>query len=171
VAGQSGALARLDRLSRGANRVAETAMAVLLAAMAVLVGVQVAGRFLFAYSLPWSDELARLLLVWISFLGISVAARRGAHPGVETIVRLLPAGGARPAGRVAWLLSLAFVVLVLTAGAELAMRTWAQRSPSLSLRMTWAYLAVPVSAALVFLHWAALGRTQVDSAGTGGGDV
>jgi TRAP-type C4-dicarboxylate transport system permease small subunit len=137
--------------------------------MAVLVGLQVAGRFLFAYSLPWSDELARLLLVWISFLGVSVAARRGVHPGIETVVRLLSGVAGRLARRLALVVSLAFIGLVLVAGAELAFRTWAQRTPSLSLRMSWAYLAVPLSAALVLLHWAALGGTQATGAGGAGG--
>jgi TRAP-type C4-dicarboxylate transport system permease small subunit len=135
-------------------------MAVLLAAMALLVGVQVAGRFLFGYSIPWSDELARFLLVWIAFLGVSAAARRGAHPGIDTLVRGLPPSGARLARRLALLLSLLFMALVATYGGELVRRTWPQRSPSLGLRMSWPYLAVPASAVLVLLHWAALGRTE-----------
>ncbi|MBI4574433.1 MAG: TRAP transporter small permease subunit, partial [candidate division NC10 bacterium] len=56
----------LDAFSRGANRLAEGVMAGFLAAMALLVGVQIAGRFVFSYSIFWSDELARFLLVWIS---------------------------------------------------------------------------------------------------------
>lgn len=135
-------------------------MAVLLAVMAVLVGVQIAGRFLFGYSIPWSDELARFLLVWIAFLGVSAAARRGAHPGIDTLVRALPPSGARHARRLALLLSLLFMALVAGYGGELVLRTWAQRSPSLGLRMSWPYLAVPASAALVLLHWAARGRTE-----------
>jgi TRAP-type C4-dicarboxylate transport system permease small subunit len=151
---------RLEAVSRAANRAAEHLMAALLALMAILVGVQVAGRFLFHYSIPWSDELTRFLLVWVSFLGVSAAARRGAHPGIDMLVRALPPRWQRVAGRLALLLAFAFLALVLLAGGELVVRTWAQRSPSLGWRMSWPHLAVPLSALLALLHWAALGATH-----------
>jgi TRAP-type C4-dicarboxylate transport system permease small subunit len=140
-------------------------MSVLLAGMALLVGAQIAGRFVFGYSIPWSDELARFLLVWISFLGLSVAARRGAHPGIDTVVHALPRRLAGVARRLGWLLSLLFVALVLASGAELVRRTWGQHSPSLGLRMAWPYLAVPLSGLLVLLHWIARGATGVAPGG------
>mgnify|MGYP001309634595 CR=1 FL=1 len=49
----------LERLSRELNRAAEWAMAALLALMTLLVGAQIAGRFVFGASIFWSDELAR----------------------------------------------------------------------------------------------------------------
>jgi TRAP-type C4-dicarboxylate transport system permease small subunit len=168
-AGRAGELCRrLEPLSRQANRAAEALMAALLGLMAVLVGVQVAGRFLLGYSIAWSDELTRFLLVWISFLGVSVAARRGAHPGIETLVRALPPPLARLAGRLALLLSLAFLGLVCVSGGELVTHTWAQRSPSLGLRMSWPYLAVPLSALLVLLHWSARGHAAASEPGAEG---
>lgn len=155
----------LETLSRRANTAAEAAMGALLAAMAVLIGAQIAGRFVFGYSIAWSDELARFLLVWVSFLGVSVAVRRGAHPGIDALVRACPRPVARTAARVALLLSLLFAGLVLVTGAELVHRTWGQRSPSLGLRMGLPYLAVPLSGLLALLHWAALGRHAPVEAG------
>ncbi len=160
--------ARLDSLSRATNRLAEAVLAALLAAMTLVVGLQVAGRFLFRYSIPWSDELGRFLLVWISFLGVSVAARRLAHPGIDSLVRLLPPAAARVAVRLALLLCVLFLAAVVFYGGELVARTWGQRSPTLELRMGWIYLAVPVSALLVLLHWAAVGRATAEPGETGG---
>jgi TRAP-type C4-dicarboxylate transport system permease small subunit len=158
VIGQpSPADSRLDELSRRANRLAEWVMAALLVAMTLLVGVQVAGRFVFGYSLFWSDELARFLLVWISFLGISVGARRAAHPGVDTLVKALPARWAQPALRLAILVSLVFFAVMVVSGGALVLRTWPQASTSLGIRMGIPYLAVPVSGLLMGLHTAALG--------------
>ncbi|MEK7220023.1 MAG: TRAP transporter small permease subunit, partial [candidate division NC10 bacterium] len=77
----------MDALCHGANRLAEGVMGVFLAAMTLLVGVQIAGRFVFSYSIFWSDELTRFLLIWISFLGMRVGVRRGAHPGIDSLVR------------------------------------------------------------------------------------
>ncbi len=132
-------------------------MAVLLAVMTLLVGVQILGRFVFGFSIFWSDELARFLLIWISFLGMSVGVRRGAHPGIASLVRALPARSARSLFTVALLLSLLFFGVMVVYGGFLVIRTWPQRSVSLGLRMSIPYLAVPASGLLMLLHSAAIG--------------
>jgi TRAP-type C4-dicarboxylate transport system permease small subunit len=125
--------------------------------MTLLVGAQVAGRFVFGYSIFWSDELARFLLVWISFLGMSVGARRAAHPGIDSLVRALPARWARVVSLWAILLSLTFFSLLAAYGGVLALRTWPQHSTSLGIRMGIPYLAVPVAGLLMILHALAAG--------------
>jgi TRAP-type C4-dicarboxylate transport system permease small subunit len=142
----------LDLLSRELNRLAEWAMAVLLAALTLLVGAQIAGRFVFGYSIFWSDELARFLLVWSAFLGMSVGVRRGSHPAVDSLVRALPSGAARVAFWAAVACSLLFFAVMVGHGALLVQGTWLQRSPSLGLRMGLPYLAVPVAGVLMGLH-------------------
>jgi TRAP-type C4-dicarboxylate transport system permease small subunit len=149
----------LDLLSRELNRMAEWVMGVLLAALTLLVGAQIAGRFLFGYSIFWSDELARFLLVWAAFLGMSVGVRRGTHPAVDSLVRALPSGAARVAFWAAVACSLLFFAVMVGHGALLVQRTWLQRSPSLGLRMGLPYLAVPVAGVLMGLHTIALAFT------------
>jgi C4-dicarboxylate transporter DctQ subunit len=146
----------LDLLSRGLNRLAEWVTVVLLATLTLLVGVQIAGRFLFGYSIFWSDELARFLLVWAAFLGMSVGVRRESHPAVDSLVRTLPPGGARVAFGVAVACSLLFFLVMVGYGTLLVQRTWLQRSPSLGLRMGLPYLAVPVAGLLMSLHTTAV---------------
>lgn len=142
----------MDALSRGANRLAEWVLALFLVAMTLLVGVQIAGRFVFAYSIFWSDELTRFLLIWISFLGMSVGVRRGAHPGIDTLVRRLPPWAARGCIAAACLLTLLFFAVMVVYGGALVLRTWPQRSVSLGLRMSIPHLAIPVSGLLMSLH-------------------
>lgn len=146
----------LDLLSRELNRLAEWVMAVLLAVLTLLVGAQIAGRFLFSYSIFWSDELARFLLVWAAFLGMSVGVRRGSHPAVDSLVRALPSGAARATFWAAVACSLLFFAVMVGHGALLVQGTWLQRSPSLGLRMGLPYLAVPVAGVLMGLHTIAL---------------
>jgi TRAP-type C4-dicarboxylate transport system permease small subunit len=148
----------IETLSREANRLAERVMAALIGAMTLLVGAQIAGRFLFSYSIFWSDELARFLLVWIAFLGMSVGARRGAHPGVDSLVRLLSPRWAHGASLAAIGCSLLFFLVMTGYGTLLVLRTWGQVSPSLGLRMGVPYLAVPTAGALMALHAIAVAR-------------
>jgi TRAP-type C4-dicarboxylate transport system permease small subunit len=146
----------IEPLSRESNRLAEWVMASLIGAMALLVCAQIAGRFLFGYSIFWSDELARFLLVWSAFLGMSVGVRRGGHPAVDSLVRALPTPAARVALAAALVSSLLFFLVMTAYGTLLVHRTWAQRSPSLGLRMGIPYLAVPLAGLLMSLHTIAI---------------
>ncbi|HEX7512309.1 MAG TPA: TRAP transporter small permease, partial [Candidatus Methylomirabilis sp.] len=132
----------MEAISRRLNELAEWATALLLAAMTLITGLAIAGRFVFSYSLFWSDELTRFLLIWISFLGMSVGVRRGAHPGIDSLVRGLSPRTARIVFSSAAVLSLLFFAVMVIYGGVLILRTWPQRSPSMGLRMTVPYLAV-----------------------------
>lgn len=161
----------VDAISGGLNRLAEWAMAFLLATMALVTGLAIAGRFLFSYSLFWSDELTRFLLIWISFLGMSVGVRRGAHPGIDSLTRALSPRAARIVLTSAAALSLFFFAVMVAYGGVLVLRTWPQRSPSMGLRMTVPYLAVPVAGLLMLFHGFALwlrGGTPLPSGGQDG---
>lgn len=162
----------IEALSRESNRWAERVMALLIGAMTVLVGAQIAGRFLFGYSLFWSDELARFLLIWIAFLGMSVGVRRGAHPSVDSVVRCLPSAWNPAASLAATACCLLFFLVMVGYGTLLVLRTWGQHSPSLGLRMGVPYLAVPTAGALMGLHTTAVTRARHHSrdrdAGSGG---
>jgi TRAP-type C4-dicarboxylate transport system permease small subunit len=142
----------IGALSHGANRLAEWILAVFLAAMTAVAGLQIAGRFVFSYSPFWSDELTRFLLIWVSFLGMSLGVYRGAHPGIDSLLRALPPGPARLGATLGLLLSLLFFAVLVVYGSALAFRTWEQRSVSLEIPMGIPYLAVPASGLLMCLH-------------------
>ncbi len=56
----------------------------------VLTIAQVIFRFVFDSPLVWSEELARLLLVWVTFLGGAVVCWDGAHLSVDALFVKLP---------------------------------------------------------------------------------
>jgi TRAP-type transport system small permease protein len=72
---------------------AEAAFAMLLvAAMAVVVNLQIFARYLFNAPFIWPEEIARLTLVWLTFFGAAAAARSGTEIAVDTFVEMMPAG-------------------------------------------------------------------------------
>jgi len=69
----------------------EVAAAVLLVADLAVVVVSVLSRYLFDASMVWSDDVARTLLLAVSFLGAAAALARGENAGVTFFVdRLAP---------------------------------------------------------------------------------
>ena len=71
------------------TRALEWATALLVAALAAAVGLQVVGRHLFHAPLPWTEEIARLLLVWLMCIGGIRALHHAEHPRVTVLVRRL----------------------------------------------------------------------------------
>jgi TRAP-type C4-dicarboxylate transport system permease small subunit len=62
----------------------------LLVAMAAVVFIQVFFRYVLDAALPWPEEIARILIVWLSFLGAYMAMRERKHIGFGVLVEKLP---------------------------------------------------------------------------------
>lgn len=67
----------------------EHLIAALLVALIVSVSVNVVGRAVFNNSVPWADELARMLFIWLIFIGAAAAFARYEHIAVDILVRRL----------------------------------------------------------------------------------
>ncbi len=63
----------------------------LLANIVVWVFVQVVLRYIFSYSLPWSEELVRWCFVWFIWVGVSYAFKARKHICIDVFVKMLPA--------------------------------------------------------------------------------
>ncbi len=79
----------LVRVRRYYEAFLEAIALVLMVALAVVVTVGVVFRWS-GQSLVWYDEVASILLAWITFYGAALAALRGAHIGVPGLVDALP---------------------------------------------------------------------------------
>ena len=106
-----------------AMRAAEWVMALCLGVMAVAVFVNVILRYGFGSGIQTSEELARLLFVWMVFIGAAAAYPRGEHMAVTTFLQPLT----KPGREVAFRWMMRFVhTLVLVASCFLAWGAWQQ---------------------------------------------
>ncbi|MEI6804433.1 MAG: TRAP transporter small permease [Burkholderiales bacterium] len=78
------------RLTQAVTRALQLTIVACLALMALLVFGNVVLRYGFDSGIAVSEELARLLFVWLVFLGAILASRQHAHIGFDTLVRSLP---------------------------------------------------------------------------------
>jgi TRAP-type C4-dicarboxylate transport system permease small subunit len=93
------------------ERLLEWVVIVLMAALAVEVTVGILYRS-FGASLVWYDEVASILLAWLTFYGSALAAAKRAHIGCPEVIALMPPG-VRVAARVlAEVLVIGFFLLV-----------------------------------------------------------
>src|SRR5678815_2021951 len=59
-------------------------------AVTIVLVAQVLSRYVLNASLVWSEELARYLTVWLTFLGVGLGVRSGTHFGVTIILERIP---------------------------------------------------------------------------------
>ena len=136
--------------------------------MFVVVLAQVVFRYVLAHPLPWSEELARYLMVWVACLAASEAYARGNHVGVTLIVNAVRPGQRKIMTLIIHLAVCVLMGVVIYQGFALSYMQASQQSPALELPMTWPYLAVPVGACLIFIQAAALFFKQMAGPSSGG---
>ena len=127
----------------------EVVAAVLLAGVVLIVLTQVVTRYLLRVSISWPEEMARYVLVWLTFVGAAAAAARHEQITVDSLAQL---GG--PAAR--WLFRLAAAV---GGSVALGVLIWASLplfgpagrtvSPATGIELRWVYLALPVGGGLL----------------------
>ncbi len=98
------------------ERLEESLIALLLAAMTLVTFSQVIARYVFNYSFVWALELTTFLFGGLIFLGISYGVRVGAHIGVDALVKILPSKIAHRIGLAATLLCLLYSAIVFAGG-------------------------------------------------------
>ncbi len=69
----------------------EWAITLILGVMILNIGVAVFSRYVLNHSFPWAEELGRYLMIWMGYLGASLAMKSDEHIGLTAIVQALPA--------------------------------------------------------------------------------
>ena len=77
-------------LARAASNLVEGLLLLMMVALCVDIFLGVFSRYVIRSTFTWYDEIARLLFVWIVFLGAAVGVRRGAHFRLHLLVDRFP---------------------------------------------------------------------------------
>lgn len=140
------------RLGAGVDTAARWLGAALVAGFASIVVYVVASRYMLGQTPRWAEELPRLLLVWLTFIGTISAFWRGGHfrAGLTDLLITAPRPR-RVAQGLSALATAVFLVVLGINGARLVGITWSHTTTALSLPVGLFYLAVPVSCAVSVL--------------------
>ncbi len=71
----------------------EVLLVAALAAMALIMGVQVFCRYVLGASMSWSEELTRYIFIWAGFLSVSYCTKKCISIKIEQFVALFPKRG------------------------------------------------------------------------------
>ncbi len=124
---------------------------VLVSIIVLSIFTQVLTRYVFKISISWLEELARFSFIWAALYGGSIAYRRGALHRFEIHFSAISPRVSQLITGVTDLLILFFLSVLIIFGFKLSLFVYNQYSPALFIRMTYVYLAVPVSAGMMFI--------------------
>ena len=131
----------------------EKSLAVVLIALFVATVLtviwQVIGRYVLAAPSSGTEELARFLLIWITFLGATLAYQQGRHIAVTLLRDSLPERLRRIVSGAGMLVAIAFLVTLAVIGWRYMGMQSFQKSPSLRMSMGIVYAVMPVCAAIM----------------------
>ena len=144
-----------QKVSDNINKITEVVVMFLMAAISVIIFVQVVARYVFNYSLFWSEEVGRYILIWITFLGASVGVKRLAHIGIDFIYQKLPDIFKKILDFLIILLGLCFAFVLFYFGYKIAYFVRFQKSAALLMPMTIPYAAICVGGGIIFIHYLA----------------
>jgi TRAP-type transport system small permease protein len=133
----------------------EGAAAALLLALVLVALLQVGSRYTGLVFVPWTEELSRVLFVWVIWLGAAAASARGAHIRFDLVVKRLPGGAARRLRGIVELAGACFLAAVAWYGWQVARSQANTRFLTFDLSVQYVYLAAVVGAVLMIAGMAA----------------
>ena len=141
----------VNRLEEWLLRIQTVLVVILFPTLVAATFLQVVFRYVFNHPLPWTEELAINLFVWVAFIGSSIALAKKGHYGLELLKDKLPPMPRVLAEVVIWCVSVAFLLVVAVYGVEVVLDT-SHVMTTLPLSMQWFFSAVPAGAVLMLAH-------------------
>ncbi len=125
---------------------------IVLGSMAGIVAANVFGRFVLEQSISWAEEVAKILLTYMTFLGAAYAMRDNSHYAFDFLVQKMPPKLMRPflAFRWAAVIIMSALLVYWSAQATIGVRDWVM--PSTNLNRALVYGVAPVGTFFLILY-------------------
>ncbi len=117
----------------------------LAAAMTVVITIQVLFRYCFNSALPWPEEAARFMMVWMTFLVIPHAYRNGLNVNMQLFIEKVPQ-------KIRFIIDILLQILIITSvvvcfseGWKMTVRGTGITTSTLGIKMSYIYAILPIS--------------------------
>ena len=133
----------------------------MLAVMSVIIFANVTLRYTTSQSIEWAEEVARHLMIWMTFIGCGPVLRYGGHIAIDNLQDALPRPLAVALRVLIAILITAFCVFCIWTGLDYMDRTQYQTTPSTQISVAWVYAALPIGMGMTLIHWLLIVRSYV----------
>ncbi len=129
---------------RGLQSKLEYLSGLLLFVTIIIIFVQVVTRYVFFYSLPWSEELTRYLFIWFVFLSLSVTVRDNLSIRIDLLDQLLKGNAKKIVHLIVDILSFLIVLVFVYSSYKLFQMGLRSRTPAMRIPFYAIYAIMPV---------------------------
>ena len=113
-----------------------------LAAICLVVGLQVIGRYIFNEPPFWTEEVSRFLFIYLIAFGAGLAVRYKSYVNLDVFTHMLPPKAQKLMALIVNALLLGFLIIFFMESIDLVSKVQFQRSPVLNLPMSYPYGAL-----------------------------
>ncbi len=127
----------------------------LMLASTLVLFVNVFLRYVFHSSTTWAEEAIRYAIIWVTFIGSAICARKGSHVGIDLFAQAMPPVGKKivlAAGQFISAIMMAFCVVYGWQMFMLMLST-GQKSPAMMMPMAIVYFSMPLGFALTTIQF------------------
>lgn len=143
----------INKINFFLSRLEEYLVALLLAFMTVVVFLQVIYRYVLNLPQAWAEDLAKLSIIWLTFLGVCIVTKHGDHIVMPLVLEKFSPRGRRVINLVNNILILIFLAVVIQTGIKMTMLTSGSVTPVYGIRMSYYHAAIPFSGLIMFIRY------------------
>jgi len=133
----------------------------ILGVMSLIIFTNVGLRYLTNESIQWAEEVARHLMIWLTFIGCGPVLRYGGHIAIENLQDALPASWARALRLLIVLLMMGLFGFFMYFGWDYMDRTQYQLTPATQISFAFIYAALPLGMAMSMVHCLLIMRNYI----------
>jgi len=109
-------------------------------------------RYIFVRTFYWYEELGRILLLWITFIGAAVGIKRGSHFAVNLLFNKFPAKLRFGCSLFGLLFMAGIGVILVITGTSLSIDLINYKATSLKFSMGAVYICIPLGGLLMIVY-------------------
>lgn len=132
------------------NKILKFVIVMLFLLLVLIVILQVFSRYIPAVTIPWTEEVARFFLIFVTFIGSAIAIRDNEHITITFLINKLPFSFRKYMNILIYILIILFLLVFLKGSFEMIKMTWFVPSISLPrIKIGYIYLVLPIGTVLM----------------------
>lgn len=144
----------MEQISASIYKFSKLLLIVLVAVMSTVIVVQVVCRTFFGFSFFWAEEFARYCLIWLTFVGASMALKKAELAGLDLLSTKIKGRWKKVYLFFTETLVLLFILAAIYYGFKqtFSPSVLNQVSPALRLPMPVVYISIPIGFTFMLIH-------------------
>ncbi len=110
----------------------------------VIVFYNVASRFIFHSTVAWTEEIARFLFIWLTFLGAVLVNDKYEHMNLDVVVTSLPPKAGKLIQLISTTIACILFIILMVGGYKVVLRNMDWRSSALEIPYAYVYMIEPI---------------------------